>query len=171
MSYIITISRVNASGGKTIAERLASQLGIACYDTDELLPDGIENPTYQELFAYHTKILNEKADSGESFVLVGRVGNVILSGRENVARIAFRVPYEDALQICMNTRNKTYDEAVQVVNGYNAERDAYYHAVFQRHWEDTVEYDLAINSAALDWDNCIELIKQYTTLKLGNVLS
>ena len=166
MSYIITISRVNASGAKKMSEDLAAELNLPIYDTDDLKPEGKEL-SYPELFEYHTKVLNEIADRDESCIVIGRVGDAILKNRSNVVRFGFRVPYEKSIEVCMTTKNHTYEEAVEIVNNSNTERDAYYYAVFNKHWEHEVEFDLCINSCAMDWGKCVELMKHYITLKLG----
>lgn len=50
---IITIGRQYGSGGREIGEKLASELGIACYDSELLNRAAKESGICQELFEHH----------------------------------------------------------------------------------------------------------------------
>ena len=99
---IVTVGREHGSGGKYIAEQIAKQLGIAFYDKELLLASVFnaedaarydEKPVHllwsrrigenfnapEDALAHETfEHIQELADSGESFVVLGRCSDFIL---------------------------------------------------------------------------------------------
>ena len=105
---IVTVGREHGSGGKYIAEQIAKQLGIAFYDKELLLASVFnaedaarydEKPVHllwsrrigenfnapEDALAHETfEHIQELADSGESFVVLGRCSDFILRSNPNV---------------------------------------------------------------------------------------
>lgn len=108
---IVTVGREHGSGGKYIAEQIAKQLGIAFYDK-ELLLDSVfnaedaarydEKPVHllwsrrigenfnapEDALAHETfDYIQKLADSGESFVVLGRCSDFILRSNPNAVHL------------------------------------------------------------------------------------
>ena len=112
---IISIGREFGSGGHAIAELLAKDLGIKMYDRNMLdeiarekdvdvknLEEFDEKPrkflisrrvrdysnSMEEIIAeMQFDYIRKKADSGESFIIVGRCAETVLKGREGLISI------------------------------------------------------------------------------------
>ena len=120
---IIAIGREYGSGGHEIGERIAKELGIHFYDRsmlDEIAKDKDIEIEYLEKYdekprklfgsrrvgAYTNSIeeiiaemqfecIRDKADDGESFVIVGRCAESVLEGHKNLISI-FVTGHKDA---------------------------------------------------------------------------
>ena len=108
---IVTVGREHGSGGKYIAEQIAKQLGIAFYDKELLLASVFnaedaarydEKPVHllwsrrigenfnapEDALAHETfEHIQELADSGESFVVLGRCSDFILRSNPNAVHL------------------------------------------------------------------------------------
>ena len=106
--FILSISREFGSGGHEIAKRIAEDLGVPLYDRNlldhaaearqiqadrlrayEEMPRnviftrrvrGFSNSIAENVAELEFDFLRQKADSGESFVVVGRCSEVVLAG-------------------------------------------------------------------------------------------
>lgn len=108
---IVTVGREHGSGGKYIAEQIAKQLGIAFYDKELLLASVFnaedaarydEKPVHllwsrrigenfnapEDALARETfEHIQELADSGESFVVLGRCSDYVLRANPNAVHL------------------------------------------------------------------------------------
>ena len=108
---IVTVGREHGSGGKYIAEQIAKQLGIAFYDKELLLASVFnaedaarydEKPVHllwsrrigenfnapEDALAHETfEHIQELADSGESFVVLGRCSDHVLRANPNAVHL------------------------------------------------------------------------------------
>ena len=112
---IVAIGREFGSGGHEIGERIAKSLGISFVDRsmlDEMFAHtgkhkdqmekyeedvakpflhkhvrGFTNSIEENLAEAQFEYIREKAASGESFVIVGRCGEEVLRGNENMVSI------------------------------------------------------------------------------------
>ena len=107
--------------------------------TGEVIPpesrDFLSN---QNLFNYQAKIIRGLADE-ESCIVIGRCGDFILEGRENLIR-----------------------SFIRELNKYRADYHKYYTG---RDWNDVRSYDLCLNSGAIGTEGCVEAIKQYIRIR------
>ena len=132
---IVTVGREHGSGGKYIAEQIAKQLGIAFYDK-ELLLDSVfnaedaarydEKPVHllwsrrigenfnapEDALAHETfDYIQKLADSGESFVVLGRCSDFILRSNPNAVHLFIAGKPDVKRRRLMEEKSLTADQA------------------------------------------------------------
>ena len=183
---IVTIGREFASGGHDIAEIIAQKLGIEIYDK-EILQKVIEHHgfTYDEIHKYDEKptnfflsrrvknhsnsieevmteklfdFLQEKADSGESFVVVGRCSDYILKEYPNALRVFILGDKETKTQRIMDVLGVTKRKAHIMMKKMDKKRKIYHNHYSSVKWGDSRGYHLSINSSVLGIEGTAEMI-------------
>ena len=183
---IVTIGREFASGGHDIAEIIAQKLGIEIYDK-EILQKVIEHHgfTYDEIHKYDEKptnfflsrrvknhsnsieevmteklfdFLQEKADSGESFVVVGRCSDYILKEYTNALRVFILGDKETKTQRIMDVLGVTKRKAHIMMKKMDKKRKIYHNHYSSVKWGDSRGYHLSINSSVLGIEGTAEMI-------------
>ena len=183
---IVTIGREFASGGHDIAEIIAQKLGIEIYDK-EILQKVIEHHgfTYDEIHKYDEKprnfflsrrvknhsnsieevmteklfdFLQEKADSGESFVVVGRCSDYILKEYPNALRVFILGDKETKTQRIMDVLGVTKRKAHIMMKKMDKKRKIYHNHYSSVKWGDSRGYHLSINSSVLGVEGTAEMI-------------
>lgn len=134
--------------------------------TGELIPPDSEDfVSNDNLFNFQAKVIRGLAEK-ESCVIIGRCADYVLKDLPNVARLFVHAP----LPVCIeNARafhpNMSEDELRRYVLKLNKRRANYYNYFTGRNWRDAGNYDLCINSAELDWDKCVKLVRAYIEIK------
>ncbi len=189
---IIAIGREYGSGGHKIGEILAKRYGIPLYDKemieliakeknldlDELkkydeIPrnrlfsrtvNGFSNSPEETISQMQFDFLREKANSGESFVVVGRCATSILKDNENMVSIFVTgdLVYE-ATRISKMYRI-TEVEGEAMVEKVNKQRKQYHNYYCKEKWGDSRHYDLIINSSRVGIQNAADIIDSYIKL-------
>ncbi len=174
---IITISREYGSGGHEIASILANALNMEMYDrtlikeiAKEMDMDVEELKKYDEqprgLVRSRTvrshsnsmeEILNEKqaewirrkADSGESFIVVGRRAKEILSGHPGLISIFITADEDYKVKRIMDDLQMNEEEARAQRIRVDRHRKTYHNRYSDHKWGDSRYYDLILNSSRL----------------------
>jgi len=188
--YIISIGREYGSGGHEIATVLAERFGIPMYDRnmlDQLAErNGIDaedlhkheemkrrgltrtvrghSSSVQDSIAQiQFEFIREKAESGESFVVVGRCAENVL--RDNPALISVFVRGDDAAKVERISRlyklNKL--EAKAKMLRHDKKRKAYHNYYSKMKWGDSRGYDICINSSLMGVEETAEAL--YSVLR------
>lgn len=190
---IVSIGREYGSAGHKIAEKVAKELNIAFYDRkklDELAEqeaaefeeveekensprnpflklkakkDSKEEDTLQKQFNY----LQEKADNGESFVVVGRCAEVVLTHNEATISIFILGDIDTKMKHVMKKFDIDEKEALAKMKRHDRNRKKYHNDHSQIAWGDSRGYDLTINSSKLGTNKTVEAIVQYIKLVRG----
>ena len=201
--FVITIARGYGSGGKTMGQMLAKELGVHFYDrelmrlasddsgiseelfakADEQLkksllyriarkeykgqlipPDDERFVSNDNLFNYQAKVIRQIA-SEESCVIVGRCADYILKDMDHVVKIFVHASLED----CVHRLDEIYHlpdkELEKRVIETDKRRAEYYKYYTGRNWSDAKNYDLCLNSEQLGFDKCLEIVKNYLTIR------
>jgi CMP/dCMP kinase len=166
----ITISREMGSQGCQVARAVAQRLGfqvvwreainraamragapeVALAVIDELGLLGL-HPDPGAVRAYLeaiSQVLGELADTGR-FVIVGRAGQVILRGREDVLHVRVMAPVDTRIARLVGAKGITPEAARAQVEASDHHRRQYLHRYYQIAWDDPELYDLVINTAHL----------------------
>ena len=189
---IIAIGREYGSGGHKIGEILAKKYNIPLYDKelieviaqeknmdlDELkkydeIPrnrlfsrtvNGFSNSPEETISQMQFDFLREKANSGESFVVVGRCATSILKDNENMVSIFVTgdLVYE-ATRISKMYRI-TEVEGEAMVEKVNKQRKQYHNYYCKEKWGDSRYYDLIINSSKVGVENAADITDHYIKL-------
>lgn len=120
-----------------------------------------------ELFARQTKVINDLADS-ESCVIVGKCADYILKDRKNVISIYIEAPRRYCLKRIMDRMDVSESEAHRLISRTDRYRAEYYeYYTGGNYWTNPVNYDMTFNMERVGEDNCVEIIKEYVSKKLG----
>jgi cytidylate kinase len=133
--------------------------------TGELIAPGSRDFTSeQNLFNYQAKIIRALADE-ESCIIIGRCGDYVLGGRENLIRVFIYASPEYCLEQAKKRGafgGKTTMKFIQETNRYRAEYYKYYTG---HDWNDCRNYDLCLNSGAIGFQGCVDAIKEYIRIR------
>lgn len=186
---LISISREFGSEGHTIARKVAADLGITLYDRNILEAIAEEKETKVEKLEQfdevprnmmltrsvgeHTssmedhlvnmqfEFLQRKADSGESFVVVGRCAETVLKGRDGLIKIFILGDKEEKHQHIKEYFHISDGEATAKIIRHDARRKLYHNRYSEFKWGDSRGYDLCINSSRLGVDKTVKIIEEY----------
>ena len=134
------------------------------YDGTVIPPESRDFLSNQNLFNYQAKIIRALADE-ESCIIIGRCGDFILNGRENLIRVFIYASPAYCLEQAKERGafgGKTTMKYIQDTNRYRAE---YYRYYTGHDWNDCRNYDLCLNSGAIGFDGCVEAIKSYIRIR------
>jgi cytidylate kinase len=174
---IISLGREFGSGGHVIAEKLADNYGLTLYDKN-ILKDiaeakdvsaknltpyderpknpllsrtvrGFTNSPEENIARLQFDFIRERADAGESFVIVGRCAESVLKGRPYVVTIFVTGDPEQKVLRTMETEGLSKEEAKRRVEQVSRQRKAYHNHYCKEKWGDSRSYDLVINSSRL----------------------
>ena len=192
---IISIGREFGSAGHEIAERIAKRYGLSLYDHNLLreVADS-HNVSSEELeifdemkhnkFLYRTvkgmssspadnvalmqfNFLREKAEKGESFVVVGRCSETILREYKCLVSIFVGGDISKKAERVMKYYNMTEKEAREFMKEKDKRRKQYHNRYCEIAWGDSRNYDLSINSSRLGIDGTIQTLIQYIDARIA----
>lgn len=192
---IIAVSREFGSGGHVIAQNLADRFGLPLYDKN-LLQEyaGIKNLDAESLERYdevprnrlltrkvngHSSspsenvaniqfdYLRQKADAGESFVVVGRCAESVLSEYDCMIPIFVLGDRECKIQRVMERENRSRAEAEARIARVDRKRKEYHNYYCTCKWGDSRNYDICINSSKLGLDGTTDVLEGYIRAKLN----
>lgn len=156
-----------ALADEKLKKRIFPALGRSIAKTGELLNPGDELfLTDENLFKYQAKILRLLAVS-ESYVVIGRAADFVLKSFPNVVSVNIQAPYEDCVRSIMERAKYERKDAEKAVKNTDKHRSDYYKYYTGRKWKDITNYDLCLNSERIGRDRCVQVIKEYVSIKLG----
>lgn len=183
---IIAISRQCGSGGHTIGQELAKRLGVPFYDKAYLdrMAGDVENKDLSAtnlLFtlsestgmydgyllskpesAAETRgeadIIRQLADQGPC-VIVGRCADFVLKDREDCLRVFIHSDLESRVQRMVAEHEMSEDQARHLIRNKDALRSRHYNFACDIIWGKAENYHVTLDSCALGFDACIDLIK------------
>lgn len=190
---IVTVSREFASGGREIAKILAERLGIKYYDRNLLdaiaaerlgdaeklhkfdevpraflkrtvrgMSSSAEENVAQIQFDYMTKM----ADAGESFVIVGRCADEVLSEYPGLVRIFVLADEDSKVDRICESRQVNRDEAIGIMRRHDKHRKQYHNYYCEIKWGDSRGYDICINSSRLGITKTADFLEQYIRARI-----
>lgn len=186
---IISVGREYGSGGHEIAEKLAKHYGIQLLDhnlLDEIaakknvkmdhlreLDEKHKNPLSsrtvrgyssspeENLLYLQFDYLRDKADSGESFVIVGRCSETILKQYDCMISIFILADRDKRTERIMRLYHLTESQAVKKIREKDASRRRYHNSFCVGKWGDCRNYDVSLNSSKLGIDGSVKLLTEY----------
>lgn len=186
---MISISREFGSGGRQIAEKVAEDLGLPLYDRNLLdaiaeeknvnaehlqkfdekprnpilsrSVGGYSNSVEENLVKMQFEYLQKKADSGESFVVLGRCAETTLKGREGLVSVFVLGDREEKLVHVKDKYQLSDTEAAFKMVRHDKKRKAYHNRYSDFKWGDSRGYDLCINSTRLGIEKTAAMIENY----------
>lgn len=190
MKYsVITIGREFCTGGLDIAREVARRLGGPMYDKElitlaakesglseqtiaagekrpsgsllyNLYTMGSDLPLSDQVFVIQSQIIRGLADKGPC-VIVGRCGDYVLRGRNDVLRVFLHAPLEFRRRRAQAEGAVPADADERTANALLEKEDrrraAYYNFYSEYRWGEAGHYDLCLNTALGD-EVCADLI-------------
>ena len=112
-------------------------------------------------------VIKQIAEEGPC-VIVGRCADYVLRDNPAVVRIFIYADEEHCVKNAADVKGITdRREALKAITSIDRERAAYYKAHTGREWIDARNYDLCLNSGALGFDKCVDMINDFIHVKLG----
>lgn len=192
---IISVGREFGSGGRVIAEELAKRFDIPLYDrhliteiaekmgmTAEQVEkyneapklkilsrrvNGYSNSIEDNIAEMQFKILDEKASSGESFVVVGRCSETKLKKYKGLVSLFILGDKEEKVKRVMKVYELDEDEAEHFMNKKDKKRKHYHNYHCSGSWGDSRLYDLSINSSKLGIDKTVDMLEAYIKARIA----
>lgn len=186
---IISVGREFGSAGHEIAARLAAKYDLPLYDHnlldciaeeravdvsvfreyDEMKRNklltrtvkGMNSCPAHNIATMQFDFLKKKAESGESFVIVGRCSEYVLRGHEALVSIFVLGDMDKKLERIMTILGKSKLEAKLMLADKDRKRKKYHNSYSDIKWGDSRGYDLSINSSKLELDECVRVIADY----------
>ncbi len=187
--YIIAIGREFGSGGKHIGRALAKELGLNLYDRNIIEKIAAEmdidakhlykysekkrNPFLSRTVNGHTNALEDHviehqfdyirrlADSGESFVIVGRCAEEVLKGRKGLITIFVKGEREYRIKRVMEQFELNREDATEKMDRHDKTRRAYHDHYCEGKWGNAQTYDLCVESSHLGTLGTASLLATY----------
>lgn len=191
---IISINREFGSGGHAIAEQIAKDLNLPIYDRnmlDEIAKEkgikaehyegfdekpkiplfsrsvrGHSNSVEEHLAEMQFEYLKKKADSGESFVVVGRCSETVLADNENLISIFVLADRSNKVARVSEKYQLSTGDAVSKMNRHDRNRKYYHNSYSPYRWGDSRGYDLCINSSRLGLEGTVKMIEHYIECRI-----
>ena len=186
---IVSISREFGSCGRLIADMVSKKLGLNLYDRKmldeiaseknvsvEVLEKYDESPrklllsrrigeysnAMEEVLAQmQFDYIRKKAESNESFVVVGRCADTVLKDYDSLVKIFITGDLEWKKEAVMNKYNISEDEALAKMSRHDRKRKQYHNRHSDFKWGDSRHYDLCINSSKLGIEKTAEIIEEF----------
>ena len=182
---VVTIDRTYSAGGSAIGKLAAEKLGVKCFDRqivemaaevsgikledirkyEEALisplkaPIGLLAKDYpRRIFAAETSVILDIVENEGSCVIVGRCANFILKNKVRTLDVFIDADYEKRQSVAMHGHKIRYDDVEGVLKRYDKKRADYYNANTTKKWGAQLTYDIMLNSGALGYDMCAEII-------------
>lgn len=176
---IITISREMGSGGIPIAHKVAEELGYRLIDGEAIMtaaeayglsPEAVEQAdekpphfvdtldSKQFLDLHMIELIILEAALKGNVVIYGRGGQDLLKDVSSVLRTRIIAPFEDRVERWAEREWLDPDRARYLVRKSDQQRAGFIKYYFDRDWEDSVHYDLTINTQRLSEDTAVEII-------------
>lgn len=186
---IISVGREFGSGGHVIAEALAERFGLQLYDNNllEHIADernvehsnlkrydekpkskifsrtvrGYSNSMHENIANMQFDFLRKKAESGESFVVVGRCAETKLKEFDGLVSVFILGDRSCKLERIRKLYNMSEDDARHLMEREDWQRKSYHNYYCRGKWGDSRNYDFSINSSKLGIDKTVDMLEIY----------
>ncbi|SFU66467.1 cytidylate kinase-like family protein [Butyrivibrio sp. INlla21] len=191
---IISVGREFGSGGRVIAEELAKRFELPIYDRHLITEiaqrmgmtiDSVEkyNETPKNVFlsrrvkGYSNSIednisemqfdfLEDKAKSGESFVVIGRCSETKLKKYPGLISFFILGDMDKKIERVMEVYGLSEEDAKRFILKKDKKRKRYHNYHCQGKWGDSRLYDFSINSSKLGIDKTVDIIEEYIKARI-----
>ncbi len=186
---LVSLEREFGSGGHKIAQAIAQEFGLKYYSRnilEEIFKDKPDHAAkmaeYEEkgssIFTRHVRghssdasetlaklefdFIRDRAEAGESFVIVGRCGGMVL--RDYPGLITYFVMadmYDKVIRVC-DREGLTEREAMTRIARIDRMRKKFHDQYCDFRWGDSRAYDLSVNISRLGLENTRDAMVEYT---------
>ncbi|ADU24139.1 MULTISPECIES: AAA family ATPase [Ruminococcus] len=192
---IISIGREFGSGGRVIAQQLADKFGLPLYDRHliteiaqrmGMTPEEVEkynevpkikilsrtvkgysNSIEDNIAEMQFDIIDQKANSGESFVVVGRCSETKLKKYPALVSLFILGDMEKKIERVMEVYELSREDAERFILKKDKKRKRYHNYHVQGKWGDSRLYDLSVNSSKLGIDKTADMLADYIRARMA----
>ena len=122
---------------------------------------GLSNSPEENLLYLQFDFLRDKADAGESFVIVGRCSETILKQYDCMVSIFILGDRDKRIERIMRLYHLTESQAVKKIREKDIQRRRYHNSFCVKKWSDCRNYDISLNSSRLGIDGTVKLLTDY----------
>lgn len=186
---IIAIGREYGSGGHAIAEKLAERFELPFYDhnlLDEIANEknidvnnlqkydevprnrlfsrtvkGYSNSPEEVIANMQFDFLRQKAEAGNSFVVVGRCAETILKDYKGLISIFILGDMDKKKARVAEIYNMSDTAAESKIMRHDKKRKSYHNYYCEGKWGDSRNYDLTINSSKMGIERTKDILEEY----------
>lgn len=190
---IIAIGREYGSGGHEIAEKLAKRFDIPLYDRnmlDEIAKqkdmdseelkkydetprnlflsrnvNGFSNSMEEVVASMQFDFLKEKAKNGESFVVVGRCAEDILSEYDCVVSIFIMANMDARIRRIQKIREVSQEEAEIIIHRHDKKRKLYHNYYCQADWGSAKNYSMTLDVSRLGSEKATDVLENFIKIR------
>ena len=187
--FIISIGREYGSGGRVIAEHLAKTLNVKFYDKniiehiaqekklnlDQLKKydekarniwlsrsvDGLINSPDDTIAQMQFDFLKERAQAGESFVVLGRCASYILRDFDCMIKVFVTSDMHHKMERIASIEHLDPVMVEDMIIKNNKKRKAYHNFYSKEKWGDSRYYDLIISTSKIGIDGACDVVLDY----------
>ena len=138
-------------------ERLAQTLASSSPDVISTNDTPMPARTEQKLVRLTESVVAEIADQ-EKVVLVGRAAPAVLARLAGTLHVKLVAPREWRISVAARRLGIDLKAAEKNLNDADDNRRRYHKQYYGRDWEDPCNYDMVLNTAALGFDEVVEVI-------------
>lgn len=149
-----------ATADEKLKGSLLYKVSKKVYQGELIPPESDDFTTNQNLFNYQAKVLKELAEK-ESYVVIGRCADFVLKDHPKLIRIFLYADYDDCVEHEMAKHNIGKREAEKYVDKTDKFRSAYHKYYTGHDWMEMENYDICINTSAMEYEKAVELVEFY----------
>ncbi len=155
-----------ANADEKLKGSLLYKISKRVYQGELIPPESEDFTTNQNLFNYQAKVLKELAET-ESYVVIGRCADFILKDHPRLIRLFLYAPYEDCVEHEMHKHNIGKREAEKLIDKTDKYRSEFHKHYTGHDWMEMENYDICINTGAVDYEKTVEIVEFYVKNILG----
>ncbi len=136
--------------------------------------DNVIEPTEKDfvsdinLFNIQAQIIRGLART-ESCIIIGKCADYILRKYPNVISIYIEATRDECVKSIKEKMHVSTERANQLIHSTDKNRAKYYnYYTGGEDWTNPTNYDLVLNSGRIGREKCVELIKDFVNIKLGD---
>jgi len=192
---IVTVGREAGSGGLEVARRLAEKLGIIIYDKNifEHIGErfnidttnlqkydetprvkgltrkvrGFSNSPEEQVVEMQRQFLREKAEEGQSYVILGRAGiKPLLDFPCLLIRVFVKADTEFKVARVMEEQGYDEKQALKYMSWVDLKRKSYHNQFCHVKWGDPTSYDIVLKSNKLGIEGTADFLADYVRRRM-----
>lgn len=129
--------------------------------------NGFSNAPQAMVAEMQFQYLRERAQAGDSFLVVGRCAEEVLRDFPGLVSIFVLADTEFKKERTMGRDNTSEEEALALMTRRDRKRKTYHNQFCKGKWGDSRNYDLTVNSAKLGIEETADMLEQYIRARMA----
>lgn len=138
-------------------ERFAQSSALSFPEFLVSTPSAIEEPEAVKL-AHLSKEFIEELGRRDRIVMVGRAAAAVLASERDAIHVRLVASHDHRVRLAMTELGLSEDEARDVVDEHDTNRERYHKEMYGRDWNDPVNYHMILNTELLGNDGAADLV-------------